>query len=323
MGPAVRVVVPDDFPPAFEGTPAHRRLAALAEVVVYGERGAEDEAELARRIGDAEAVLNIRAYARFTEAVFRACPRLRLVSIWGTGVDNVDLAAAARHGVTVTNTPGVNADAVAEHTLALMLALARQIPAMDRAVRAGEWPRGLVMQLHGKTLGVVGLGAIGRRVARLGRGLGMRVLAWTFHPDPALAAELGVELVSLEALLAEADVVSLHLSLTPESRGLLDRARLRLMRPGALLINTARGALLEREALLEALRERRLGGAGLDVFHDEPLPSDDPLLALDNVVLTPHNAGMTAEVIEAGLRQAVENIQNFLRGRPTHVVTRP
>ncbi len=319
----MRVVVPDDFPPAFEGTPAHRRLAALAEVVVYGERGAEDEAELIRRIGDAGAVLNIRAYARFTEAVFRGCPRLRLISVWGTGVDNIDLDAATRHGVTVTNTPGVNADAVAEHTLALMLALARRIPAMDRAVRAREWSRGLVMQLHGKTLGVVGLGAIGRRVARLGRGIGMRVLAWTFHPDPALAAELGVELVSLEALLAEADVVSLHLSLTPESRGLLDREKLGLMRPGALLINTARGALVEHEALLEALRERRLGGAGLDVFHDEPLPSDDPLLALDTVVLTPHNAGMTPEVIEAGLRQAVENIENFLQGRPTHVVTRP
>lgn len=319
----MRVVVPDDFPPAFEGTPAHRRLAALAEVTVYGERGAETEAELARRIGNAEVVVNIRAYARFTEAVFRACPRLALISVWGTGVDNIDLDAAARRGVTVTNTPGVNADAVAEHALALMLALARRIPAMDRAVRAGEWPRGLLQQLHGKTLGVVGLGAIGQRVARLGRGLGMKVVAWTFHPDPALAAELGVRLVSLETLLAEADIVSLHLRLTDESRGLLDRERLGLMRPGALLVNTARGALVEREALLAALRSGRLGGAGLDVFHDEPLPPDDPLLALDTVVLTPHNAGMTPEVIAAGLQQAVENIENFLRGRPTHVVTAP
>lgn len=319
----VRVVVPDDFPPAFEGTAAHRRLAAFAEVTVYGQRGAEAEAELIRRIGDAEVAVNIRAYARFTEAVFRACPGLALISVWGTGVDNIDLDAAARHGVTVTNTPGVNADAVAEHTLALMLALARRIPAMDRAVRAGEWPRGLLQQLHGKTLGVVGLGAIGRRVARLGRALGMRLLAWTFHPDPGLAAELGVELVSLEALLAEADVVSLHLSLTPESRGLLDREKLGLMRRGAFLINTARGALVEREALLEALGSGRLGGAGLDVFHDEPLPPEDPLLALDTVILTPHNAGMTPEVIEAGLQQAVENIENFLRGRPTHVVTGP
>ncbi|MBI2879541.1 MAG: hypothetical protein HYY19_07450, partial [Candidatus Rokubacteria bacterium] len=187
----MRIVVPDDFPPAFQGTPAHRRLAALGEVIIYGERGAEVEAELIRRIADADVVLNIRAYARFTEAVFRACPRLRLISIWGTGVDNVDLAAAARHGVTVTNTPEVNADAVAEHALALMLALARRVPAMDRAVKAGEWPRGLLTQLRGKTLGVVGLGAIGRRVARLGRALGMRVLAWTFHPDPAVAAEWG------------------------------------------------------------------------------------------------------------------------------------
>jgi len=317
----VRIVVPDDFPPAFQGTAAHRRLAALGEVAVYGERGAEAEAELIRRIADAEVVLNIRAYARFTEAVFRACPRLRLISIWGTGVDNVDLAAATRHGVTVTNTPEVNADAIAEHAVALMLALARRLPAMDRAVKAGEWPRGLLTQLRGKTLGVVGLGAIGRRVARLGRALGMRLLAWTPHPNPALVAELGVELVGLEDLLAAADVVSLHLRLTPETEGLLDRARLGLMRPGALLINTARGALVEREALLEALQEGRLGGAGLDVFHDEPLPPDDPLLGFDHVILTPHNAGMTPEVIEAGLQLAVENIERFLRGRPTHVVT--
>ncbi|MBI2460211.1 MAG: phosphoglycerate dehydrogenase [Candidatus Rokubacteria bacterium] len=319
----MRIVVPDDFPPAFQGTPAHRRLAALGEVIIYGERGAEVEAELIRRIGDAEVVLNIRAYARFTEAVFGACPRLRLISIWGTGVDNVDLAAAARHGVTVTNTPEVNADAVAEHALALMLALARRVPAMDRAVKAGEWPRGLLAQLRGKTLGVVGLGAIGRRVAQLGRALGMRLLAWTPHPNPALVAELGVELVGLEDLLAAADVVSLHLRLTPETEGLLDRARLGLMRPGALLINTARGALVEREALLEALQEGRLGGAGLDVFHDEPLPPDDPLLGFDHAILTPHNAGMTPEVIEAGLQQAVENIERFLQGRPTHVVTGP
>jgi len=129
--------------------------------------------------------------------------------------------------------------------------------------------------------------------------------------------------VGLDDLLAASDVVSLHLRLTPETEGLLDRARLGLMRPGALLINTARGALVEREALLEALRTRRLGGAGLDVFHDEPLPPDDPLLGFDHAILTPHNAGMTPEVIEAGLQQAVENIEHFLRGRPIHVVTGP
>ncbi len=319
----LRIVVPDDFPPALTGSSAEARLRALGEVTVYTERGADRPEELMRRIGDAEVVLNIRAHARFTEAVLAACPRLRLISIWGAGVDNVDLEACRRRGVAVTHTPGVNADAVAEHTIALMLAVMRRIPALDREVRRGEWPRGLLVQAHGKTLGVIGLGAIGSRVAALGRALGMRVLAWTLRPDAGRAAQVGAEAVPLERLLAEADVVSLHLRLSAETRGVLGPERLRQMKPGAFLVNTARGALVDRDALLEALRLGRLAGAALDVFHEEPLPAGDPLLALPQVVLTPHNAGMTREVIEAGLHRAVANIEHFMRGAPTDVVVPP
>ena len=180
------------------------------------------EERLAERIGEAEIAINIRASSRFSEEVFARCPRLRLISIWGTGTDNVDLAAAARHGVTVTNTPGVSAVAVAEHALALMLAAARRIPRIDAETRAGRWPRGFVTQLHGKTLGVIGLGAIGRQFARIAAGIGMRVMAWTMHPRP----EPGVDLVPLDDLLRAADVVSVHLRLSPETRGFLGRAQL-------------------------------------------------------------------------------------------------
>jgi D-3-phosphoglycerate dehydrogenase len=319
----LKLVVPDDFPAALSGSSAEARVKKLGEVAIHTERGADREDELIRRIGDAEVVINIRAHARFTERVLGRAPRLRLISIWGTGVDNVDLEACRRRGVTVTNTPGVNADAVAEHALALMLAVQRRIPALDREVRAGQWPRGLLVEAHGKTLGLIGLGEIGRRVAGFGRALGMTVLAWTFRRDDARAVAAGARPVALDALLREADVVSLHLRLADETRGFLSAERLALMKPTAVLVNTARGGLVDRAALVAALRDGRLSGAGLDVFHEEPVPAGDPLLALENVVLTPHNAGMTRQVIEAGLHRAVENVERFLAGTPRDLVVPP
>jgi D-3-phosphoglycerate dehydrogenase len=317
------IVVPDDFPSVFEGTPAHERARRLGEVRVFTARGADDEAELIRRIDRARVAINIRAHARFTEAVFSACRSLEMVSIWGTGTDNVDLDAAGRHGVTVCNTPGVNARAVAEHALALMLAAARRIPRIDREMREGRWPRELLTQLLGKTLGVFGVGTIGARVVELGRAIGMSVMAWSLQGDAARVAALGARPAGKEEILREADVVSLHLRLIPETRGFLGRKELALMKRTAILINTARGALVEREALLEALEQRRIAGAGLDVFHDEPIKPGDPLLRLDNVVLSPHNAGQTPEVIRDGLLRAVENVENYLAGRPTDVVVAP
>jgi len=312
------IVVPDDYPPVFAGSAADASLRALGSVTVHTERGADAEAELIRRVSAADVVVNLRAHAKFTDRVLSACDNLRLISIWGTGTDHVDLEACVARGVEVMSTPGVNAQAVAEHTLALMLAFARRIPANDAAVRTGGWPRGVLTELGGKTLGLVGLGAIGSRVARLMAPFGMRVLAATLRPDNGRAASVGAQPVDLETLLRESDVVSLHLRLSPESRGLISREHLALMKPTALLVNTARGALVDREALVEALRSERIGGAALDVFHEEPIGANDPLLSLPNVVLTPHNAGTTHETIDAGLRRAVENVAQFLRRQPGH-----
>jgi phosphoglycerate dehydrogenase-like enzyme len=306
-----RIVVPDDFPPAITGTAAERALRELGDVVIHTERGADQEAELIRRICDADAVLNIRGFTPFSAAVLDGCPRLRIISIWGTGTNHIDLDAARERGVTVRSTPGVNAHAVAEHTVALMLAIARRIPEMDRAVKAGQWPRGSLIQLEGKTLGIIGLGAIGSRVATLASAFGMNVLASTLGDDAGRSASVGARHVSLETLLRESDFVSLHLRLSEKTTSYIDRARLALMKPTAFLINTARGGLVDRDALLETLRESRVAGAGLDVFHDEPSRANDPLLQLPNVVLTPHNAGSTPEVIDRGLRQAVENVRSF------------
>jgi len=316
-------VVPDDFPSVFAGTEAEQRLRGLGETRVYSERGADEEAELIRRIDRARIAVNIRAHARFTDGVFAACRNLKLVSIWGTGTDNVDLEAAGRRGITVCNTPGANAMAVAEHTLALMLAVARKIPQIDAQVRAGKWPREMLGQLLGKTLGVFGTGAIGARVIELGRAIGMNVMAWSARGDEARAKSLGARPVTKEELLREADVVTLHVRLGPETRGFLGKKELALMKPTAVLINTGRGALVEREALLAALTNRKIAAAGLDVFHDEPLRADDPITALPNVVLSPHNAGQTPEVIRDGLLLAVQNVEKFLAGRPANAVVAP
>ena len=320
---AVKIVVPDDFPPALTGSVAEAPLKKIGQVRVFTERGADQEATLIERIGDAEVVVNIRAHARFSDRVLAACPTLRLISIWGAGTDNVDLAACKARGVTVTNTPGVNAHALAEHTIALMLAVTRRIPAMDRDVRAGQWPRGLLTQLEGRTLGLIGLGAIGSRVAVLAKPFGMRMLATTFGPDKGRAAALGAQPVPLEQLLRESDIVSLHLRLSADTQGYLGKDRLALMKPTAFLINTARGGLVDKQALIEAVRDKRIAGAAFDVFHEEPIPPSDPLLALPELVLTPHNGGMTREVIDNGVLRAVENVQLFLDGRPRDLVVPP
>jgi phosphoglycerate dehydrogenase-like enzyme len=317
------IVVPDDFPSVFAGSQAHERARALGDVQVFSERGADDERELIRRLGSARIAINIRAHARFSEAVFAACPSLKLVSVWGTGTDNIDLNAAGMRGVTVCNTPGINAFAVAEHALTLMLAVARKITLLDSEMRKGRWPREMLTQLLGKTLGVLGMGTIGARVAALGRGIGMHVLGWSAQGDDARVRSAGARLATKEDILRTADVISLHTRLTPGTRGLIGKKEFALMKPTAILVNTGRGALVERDALLAALRERRIMGAGLDVFHQEPISPDDPLVQLPNVVCSPHNAGQTPEVIRDGLLAAVENVENFLRGKPRNLIVAP
>jgi len=316
--PNPKIVIPDDYPPVLAPSQAYQNLTSRTAVDYYDTLPGSEE-RLIERLRDAEIVFNIRSSCKFSANVFAACPRMRMLSIWGTGTDNIDLAAAVRHGVTVTNTPGVSAPSIAEHSLALMLAVARQIPRIDAQVRQGQWPRGFVTQMYGKTLGIIGLGAIGRRFAELGAGIGMRVIAWTMHPNPAL----GFELVELDQLLRTSDVVSIHLRLSDQTRGFLGPRQLGLLKPTAILVNTARGALVDEVGLLETLSSRRIAGAGLDVFDQEPLPPGHPLTKLDNVVLTPHSAGVTPEALEAGLQLSVDNVWNFLAGKPTYVVAGP
>lgn len=297
--------------------PAQLRL--LPGFVVY-EGSPANEGELIARLRGASAV--VLGWAYIGERVLAACPHVQLISFTGSGVGSfVDLEAATRRGVTVSNTPHYGDDTVAEHTLGLLLALARRIPALHQDLRRGRWQPGAPgRELHGKTLGILGLGAIGSRVARWGMALGMRVVAWTAHPSPERAEAHRVSFVSLEELAAASDVVSVHLPLTPTTRRLIDSEFLSWMRPDAMLLNTSRGEIVDTAALLEALRSGRLAGAALDVFEEEPLPGEHPLLGLDNVVLTPHVGFYTREATARMLRMALDNVLAFLQGRPQHVV---
>jgi D-3-phosphoglycerate dehydrogenase len=306
------IVIPDDAPPVLSRSEAVTQLRDL-EHRIYPTLPANSQ-ELVKRIAEADAVINIRSSTQFSADVLADCPKLRLISIWGTGTDHVDLAAARARGISVTNTPAVSAVAVAEHTLALIFAAARQTVNIDRAVRAGEWPRAMVQQLHGKTLGVIGTGAIGREVARLGAGIGMNVIAWSFNKRGDYAW------VTLEDLFRRADVVSVHVRQSPETLGMIRAEHFAMMKPSAIFINTARGRIVVEQDLVEALHSKRIAGAGLDVFETEPLPSESPLRLLPNVVLTPHAAGITREATEAGLAMAIDNVLAFRADAPVHVV---
>jgi phosphoglycerate dehydrogenase-like enzyme len=247
--------------------------------------------------------------------VLEASPDLNLICKFGVGVDNLDRAAAAERGITITNAPGGNALSVAEMTIGLMLALVRNLKQVDRGVRVNQWRTTPGQELHGSTLGIVGLGNIGKQVAVRARAFGMRIVSNDIVEYAAFCREHQVESVTLDALLAQADVLTLHVPLTPRTRYLIGETQLRRLRPGAVLIHTARGGVVEEAALERVLREGHLAGAAVDVFEREPL-GPSPLRDLDNVILSPHVAGITYQAAERIADRTIENVRAFLAGRP-------
>ena len=297
-------------------------LRRLGQVDFY-DGPPRDRVELVARVRDADVV--VLDYSEMDAEVLRACPRLRFISFLGIGYAScIDVEAATRQGITIANTPDYGSTSVAEHGLALMLALTRHVAAGDRSLREGRWEPGRFhgMELHGKTLGIVGLGPIGREMARLATGIGMRVIAWTRRPTPG-RAPAGVEVVSLEELFERADVVSLHLSYSRETEGIVSRALLARLKPGAWFVNTARAKLVDNAALVELLAAGRIRGAALDVHETEPTPVPHPLAALPNVVLTPHIGYNTAEASANMLRISIATVEAFSRGERLHVVNEP
>ena len=283
------------------------------------------EASLAERFaaGPVDAVV-LRGSKPFTARVLAAAQGLKIIAKNGAGIDSVDLAEAARRGIAVAVAPGANADAVAEHAVALMLALVRNLNGLDRKLRAGGWEGTAYLgrDFRGSVVGIVGYGSIGRSTARLAAALGAQVVVLRRSGE---ADGFEVE-TGLDALLARVDILSLHCPLTEQTRRLIGRRELALMKPGALLVNTARGAVVDEAALVEALRSGALGGAGLDTFEVEPMAPGNPLLALDNVILTPHVAGVTRDAALRVATTTARNVVDALAGRALpagHLVAGP
>lgn len=315
----MKIVILDAYA-ANPGDLSWDEFAALGELTVYDRTAPED---VAARIGDAEVVFINKV--RLTDEIFAACPNLKLVSILATGYNIVDLAAAKRRGITVCNVPGYSTRAVVQMTFALLLEICQQVGLHSGAVHTGRWQtcpdfcfwdRPLI-ELDGKTMGIVGYGAIGSAVGTVAQALGMKLLVTARHEKPVPE---GARFVSLPELLAQSDVVSLHCPQTAENARMIDAGALAQMKDGAILLNTARGGLLDEQAVADALRSGKLLAAGMDVVSAEPIRADNPLLTAPNCFLTPHIAWAPLETRRRLQTISAENLRAFLAGKPQNVV---
>ena len=315
----MKIVILDAYA-ANPGDLSWDEFAALGELTVYDRTAQEDAAA---RIGDAEVVFINKV--RLTDEIFAACPNLKLVSILATGYNIVDLAAAKRRGITVCNVPGYSTRAVVQMTFALLLEICQQVGLHSGAVHTGRWQscpdfcfwdRPLI-ELDGKTMGIVGYGAIGSAVGTVAQALGMKLLVTARHEKPVPE---GARFVSLPELLAQSDVVSLHSPQTAENARMIDAGALAQMKDGAILLNTARGGLLDEQAVADALRSGKLLAAGMDVVSAEPIRADNPLLTAPNCFLTPHIAWAPLETRRRLQAISAENLRAFLAGKPQNVV---
>jgi glyoxylate reductase len=301
--------------------PAMERLAEAADVATWPDDDYPPPRDVLVREAAASDGLVALVTDRIDGALLDAAPRLRVVSNVAVGYDNIDVPAATARGVVVTNTPGVLTETTADFAFALLLAAARRVAEADRFTRAGRWTSWgplffAGLDVHGRTLGLVGLGRIGTAVARRARGFAMPVVYYSRTRKPEVERELGLEYATLDELLPRADFVSIHVPLSAQTRHLIGAPQLRLMKPTAILVNTSRGAVVDQRALYDALVRRQIWAAGLDVFEEEPIAPDDPLLALENVVVAPHIGSATVETRTQMALMAVENCLAVLEDRP-------
>lgn len=313
------LITPSSFKPGTAGA-ALERLQSFAGTLIFNPQSRPlTEDELIPLLDGCNGC--IAGLDHFTRKVIESSDSLQVISRYGTGVDNIDITASREKKVTVCRTPGVNARAVAELTFGLLLCLARQIPLLDRQTREGKWARSVGIELRQKTFGILGLGAVGKEVSRLAAGFSMKVIACDPAVDSAYAKANGIVPVSFEELLRESDVLSLHLPLTIETRRIISAEAMGRMKKGAVIINTARGGLLDENAAYEILKSGELGGLGLDVYEKEPV-QNSPLFELPNVVFTPHTAARTIESAAAMAELSVENLINVLSGNACSNIVR-
>ena len=316
-----KVFIPE---PEFEGS--HKILEEIAEVKVGQKDRRYTEEEMIRELEDVDALV-ITSRERVTKKVIEATKRLKIIAKYGAKPDlvNVDIEAATKKGIPVTWTPSSNADSVAEHAITLSMALMKKIFLSSPHLKRGGWRSETLCgyELLNKTVGIIGLGAVGYKVAEKIRGFGVKILVYDPYISKERAKAVGAEVVGLETLLKESDIISVHAALTEETRGLIGEGELKMMKKSAFIINTARGAILNERALYKALKEGWIAGAGLDVFEEEPARPDNPLFALDNVIVTPHVAAFTHEALRRETFMAAEEVIRVLRGEKPKFVINP
>ncbi|MDR7282713.1 phosphoglycerate dehydrogenase-like enzyme [Pseudomonas corrugata] len=316
---AVQIAVIDDWQDVARDVVDWSTLESIGEVSFVHDYPADNET-LAKRLGSFEVICVMRERTRFDEDLLRRLPNLKLLVTGGMRNAALDFKAAAALGIQVCGTDSYK-HAAPELTWALIMAATRNLVVEANALRAGQWQQGLGGDLHGKTLAILGLGSIGKRVAQFGQVFGMRVIAWSENLTAVTAAEVGVTYVSKQELFEQADVLSVHLVLSERSRGLVDAQALGWMKPTALLVNTARGPIVDEAALIKALQKNRLAGAALDVFEVEPLPEHHPFRTLENVLATPHVGYVSQQNYQLFFSQMVEDIQGWSAGKPIRVLS--
>jgi phosphoglycerate dehydrogenase-like enzyme len=308
----MRITILDDYQNIFGGLPAIDHLRQKARGQIYTEKFGSEDA-LSRAFKRSQAVIPIRERTPFPASLLQSLPDLEIIAQTGNQIYHIDVPAATEAGILVTTAPG--GYGVTELAIGLMIAVMRRIPQSDREMRQGKWPPVLGRVLKGKTLGILGLGRVGSEVARIALAFGMKVIVWGPTLTRERAEKAQVNYVTLEEVLQNADVVSVHLKLSDQSKGLLNEPRLRLMKKSAYLVNTARGAIVDEAALIRVIEEKAIAGAALDVLSEEPLPPGSPLLEFDNVVLTPHIGWPTDQGYEEFAEHAVENILSSMEGK--------
>jgi phosphoglycerate dehydrogenase-like enzyme len=316
----LRVAILDDFEKIAATVPAYQRLKDRADVTLIGRR-LENSDALVAALRDFDALLLMRERTALSDKEYARLPNLKLISQTGRTSRHLDLANATRRGIVVAGTPADNGMSTMELTIALILALLRKIPQVNLRMREEIWPAIAGNTLAGKTVGVLGFGRIGKEVARILKAFGeTRVVAYSRTLTPARAAEVGAESAPLDVLLKESDILTIHIQFTAETRGMIGEREFALIKPGALLVNTARGPIVSEPAMIQALASGKLGGVGLDVYDTEPLPMDHALRRFDNAILMSHRGYATVEILSARYEQAIDNVLDYLDGKPLRLL---
>lgn len=310
-----RIAVLDDYEELADTVPAYEKLNTRADVTILRQR-LETSATIIQALRDVDAVLLMRERTRFSDEEYSQLPNLKFISQTGRTSVHLDLPSATRRGIAVAGTASDSGASTKELTIALILALLRKIPLVDRRMREEQWPAITGQMLEGKTVGVLGVGRIGKEVARILKAFNARVLAYSRTLTPERARELGVECASMDTLLRESDIVTIHVPSNTHTRGMVGEKELAMMKPGSLLVNTARGPIVSETAMLQALKTGHLGGVGLDVFDTEPLPMNHPLRQAENAILLSHRGYATVEILRERYEQAMKNILSFMDGEP-------